>query len=260
NVAAAVADALDKAHRQGVTHRGLNPSNIILTEGGIKLTEFGFGTLHESSNLPTSASQLSTRTALSVAASVPPSAAPYLAPEQFDGIEPDARTDIFAFGAVLYEMLTGRPAFEGKSQPMLLAAIQTVDPDPVTKLQPSTPPALEYLVKRCLAKDPKQRLQTARDLVSHLQWIREGRDRVAPAVGFSTRQRKRDRLLWAGAAALALLTAGIATSAYRYFEATTEPDEVHFVVSNMGDTAVAAGGSPVTVSPDGRWIAAARLV
>ena len=89
-----------------------------------------------------------------------------------------SRTDIFAFGAVLYEMLTGRPAFEGKTSPILAAAIQTVDPEPVSKLRPETPPALDYAVRRCLAKDPKQRFRTARDLTKHLQWIGEGGDRT----------------------------------------------------------------------------------
>ena len=120
-------------------------------------------------------SRARTRT-IAPSVSAPPFAAPYLAPEQIAGTDADARTDIFAFGAVLYEMLTGRPAFEGKTPAMLLAAMQTVDPEPVSKLQPETPPALDYVVKRCLAKDPKQRFQTARDLMRHLQWISEGDD------------------------------------------------------------------------------------
>ena len=98
----------------------------------------------------------------------------YMAPEQLEGAEADARTDIFAFGVALYEMITGRKAFEGKSQPHLIAAILSVEPDPVSKLQPKSPPALDFLVKRCLTKDPEQRLQSATDLVWELHWIAEG--------------------------------------------------------------------------------------
>ena len=126
--------------------------------------------------------------------SAPASAAPYLAPEQIAGTDADAGTDIFAFGAVLYEMLTGRPAFEGKTSPILAAAIQTVDPEPVSKLRPETPPALDYAVRRCLAKDPKQRFRTARDLTKHLQWIGEGGDRTGVPVADATGARKRNRL------------------------------------------------------------------
>src|SRR5262245_14259546 len=261
-VSIAIAGALDKAHRLGITHRGLNPSNIILIQSEAKLTEFGFARSNEGSGAIVSASQLSTRTAALPAASLPSSAVPYLAPEQFDGNEGDARTDIFAFGSVLYEMLTGQPAFEGKTPAMLLAAIQTVDPEPVSTLQPMTPPALEYLVKRCLAKDPKQRLQSARDLVSHLQWVSEGSARIrVPSA--AARSHKRDRLLWAAAAAMVLLTLGLAPSAYRYFEGSPEPDDVRFVMSMPGTSGTVGGataGSPPMVSPDGRWIAGTRTI
>ena len=258
-VAIAIADALDKAHRQGITHRGLNPSNIILAEDGAKLTEFGLAR-PQTSGTPVSGSQLSTRTAGLPAAGIPPSAAPYLAPEQFEGDEGNARTDIFAFGAVFYEMLTGRPAFEGKTPAMLLAAIQTVDPEPVSKHQPATPPALEYLVKRCLAKDPKQRLQSARDLVSQLQWVSEGSARIrVPSA--AAQLHKRDRLVWAATAVLMLLILAMAPSAYRYFQGTPEPDDVRFIVSMQGTSGTIGGitgGSPPMVSPDGRWLAGLR--
>ena len=107
-----------------------------------------------------------------------------MAPEQFAGSEADARSDIFAFGAILYEMATGRPAFHEKTLALLIAAVQTVDPEPVSKAQPLAPPALDYLVKRCLNKDPRQRLQTALDLTSELQWVAEGGSQVGiPAAG-----------------------------------------------------------------------------
>ena len=253
-----IADALDKAHRQGVMHRGLNPSNVILTHDGAKLADFGFAGPNASPGVPLPASMLSTRTStLPAGVSAPPGAVPYLAPEQLQGTEPDARSDIFAFGAVLYEMLTGRPAFEGKSLPMLLAAIQTVDPEPLTKLQPAAPPALDYVVKQCLGKDPRQRFQTVRDLVSNLQWISESSGRAGlPAA--ATQQKKRDRFLWAVAAVAALVAVSMVPAAFRYFEASPALGEARFVASLPG-TGSPNGGTPVTVSPDGRWIAGARL-
>ncbi len=257
-VAISIADALDKAHGQGVTHRGLNPSNVLLTENGAKLADFGFARLNEPSSGIVSASLLATRTSAAPAAAPPASAAPYLAPEQYDGADGDARTDIFAFGAVLYEMVTGRPAFEGKTHPLLLAAIQTVEPEPMSKLQPMTPPALEYVVKRCLAKDPNQRLQTARDLLSHLRWIADGSSRAGIPAPMAARRRKRERLLWIAAAAVLLLAAGIAPSAYRFFEKPPEPGDVHFGIYSMPGTLQAIGGTTIYISPDGRWITAAR--
>jgi Tol biopolymer transport system component len=256
--AIAMVDALDKAHRQGVMHRGLNPSNVILSADGVKLIDFGFAKLVEQQpGAAVSASQVTTRTASAPAASIPPFAAPYLAPEQFDGTEAGERTDIFSFGAVLYEMLTGRPAFEGKTPPILLAAIQTVDPEPVSRLQPAVPPALDYVVRQCLAKDPKQRFQTARDLLSHLQWISQSSAQGGLPAGAVTRRKRKNLLFWVSAAALALVIAALAPSAYRYFQGSPDSGGARFTTVMPGTTN-ATGGSPVMVSPDGRWIAGAR--
>ena len=256
-VAVNVAGALDKAHRQGVTHRGLNPSTIILTENGAKIVDFGFAMHSATAEPPLSASQLSTRTVSSLVGSVPPYAAPYMAPEQFDGQDADARSDIFAFGTILYEMLTSRPAFEGKTTAMVLAAVQTVEPEPVSKLQPATPPALEFIVKRCLAKDPNQRLQTARDLLNQLQWISEGGSGVIFRPATAGTRQKQNRALWIAAAALGLITVALAPSGFRYFRGMPESPAVRFMVPLPG-TAVGTGGTPIAVSPDGRWIANAR--
>ena len=261
-VAVAIADALDKAHRQGVVHRGLNPSTIILTAGGAKVIDFGFAKVNEPSSAPLPVSAVvrahdarnrAFGFGAGICGSVP--ARRNRSPERML----IARTDIFAFGAVLYEMLTGRPAFEGKTSPILAAAIQTVDPEPVSTLRAETPPALDYAVRRCLAKDPKQRFRTARDLTKHLQWISEGGDRTGVPVADAIGTRKRNRLFVAAAAALVLLTTSLAPLAYRYFEAGVEAVEARYIITSMADTAAAAGGSPVTVSPDGRWITGARL-
>jgi predicted Ser/Thr protein kinase len=251
-VAIAIADALDKAHRLGITHRGLNPSSVMLTASGAKLTDFGLASVELKGGPAASATSMPTRTAAASLAAVPVFAAPYIAPEQWEGKTADARADIFALGAILHEMVTGKPAFEGKTPALLIAAIETIDPEPVSKLQPMAPAALDYVVKRCLAKDPKQRLQTAMDLMSQLQWIAEGGSQIGIPAPVAARRRKTDRLVWIALAAALLLIVAMAPAAVRYFQGAPEPEEVRFIVANMGSTG--AGGPPASISPDGRWI------
>jgi len=248
----AMADVLDKAHRQGVTHGGLNPSVVLLTSGGPKLLDFGVTSLQQSTSIALS-SMLTTRTSISALSAVPTLAAPYLAPEQFAGLEVDARTDIFSFGAILYEMLTGRPAFQEKTQALLIAAVQSVDPEPVSKIQPMAPPALDHVVKRCLCKEPRQRLQTAWDLLLQLQWIAEGGSQIGVPVPIVAHRQKRDWAIWGGVAAASLLALGLAPTAVSSFRASPDPTLVRFTVSNMG-----AGQVPLSISPNGRWITNSR--
>ena len=189
--ARAIADSLDKAHRKGVIHGGLNPSVVVLTSEGPKLLDFGVAAVAEGGAVVESVSMATTKTSLSTLSAVPSLAAPYRAPEQYTGGAADVRTDIFAFGAILYQMVTGRPAFQEKTQALLIAAIQTVDPEPVSKSQPGTPPALDYVVTRCLAKDPRQRFQTAFDVLMELQWISSTSVRVAAPVQRAARRPRR---------------------------------------------------------------------
>ena len=171
-----IADALDKAHRQGVTHRDLKPGNIMLTKSGSKLLDFGLAKLTKESAPAAPFSQLPTaEDSLTVEGTIL-GTLHYMAPEQVEGKvdEVDARTDIFAFGTVLYEMATGKKAFEGKNAASVMAKILEIDPPPMSSLQPMTPPALDRAVKRCLAKEPEKRWQTARDLCEELKWIAEG--------------------------------------------------------------------------------------
>ncbi len=119
-----------------------------------------------------------------------------MAPEQLEGKEADARTDIFAFGALLYEMVTGRKAFEGKSQASVITAIMSADPPTLTSLQPTTPPVLDWLTKRCLEKDPDERWQTAKDLTAHLKLIAEGGTRAGTPTPVASTRTRRSRLMW----------------------------------------------------------------
>jgi eukaryotic-like serine/threonine-protein kinase len=166
-----MADALDKAHRKGVTHRDLKPGNIMLTKSGAKLMDFGLAKLRQDDRPATSISQLPTQQDAITAEGAIVGTLRYMAPEQLEGKEVDARTDIFAFGAVVYEMATGKRAFEGKSQASIIGSIMSSEPAPMSSLQPMTPPALDRVVKKCLAKDPENRWQSAKDLADELNWI-----------------------------------------------------------------------------------------
>jgi Tol biopolymer transport system component len=204
-----IAEALDHAHRQGIVHRDLKPGNVMLTKTGAKLLDFGLAKVFPAQSLP----------ALSTMGSVAPLTADdavlgtfqYMAPEQLEGKEVDGRTDLFAFGAVVYEMVTARRAFEGTSQASLIGAILHTDPPSMALKQPVTPPALDRIVKRCLAKDPDERWQTARDLIFALRGIETeaSTDRGSPRV--ASGRSSRERLAWVTAILATALAVVVAT-------------------------------------------------
>ena len=253
-----IADALDTAHKSRIVHRDLKPANVMLTASGAKLLDFGLAktTLGaEASGMtasPTMTSPLTTQGTLI-------GTFQYMAPEQLEGGEADARTDIFAFGMLLYEMATGRCAFEGKTQAVVIAKIMESQPIPVAQLQPLLPPALARLIETCLAKNPDQRWQTAADLKRELQWIAGAGSSAGVPAPRARMRRNRERILAVIAALFGL--AAIALGILHFGTATPEIRTTRTYVPAPPGTdffslfAGPGGTGPVAISPDGRRLA-----
>jgi eukaryotic-like serine/threonine-protein kinase len=259
-----IAQALDKAHQQGIIHRDLKPANIMLTKAGAKLMDFGLakpempvalravGPLTPSTPTMNLASLTSAASPLTQRGSIV-GTFQYIAPEVLQGAEADTRSDLFSFGCVLYEMVTGRRAFEGKSQLSVFTAILEKDPEPISAIQPLSPPMLQRVVLACLAKDPADRIQSAHDLAMDLRWINDN----APSQSTKPTQFNKS---WAVAlAALALVLIAIATVAGYHWAKSSEqsfsfhgeiPPPPKFLLDTTGD----AGGMPV-LSPQGDKLA-----
>jgi Tol biopolymer transport system component/tRNA A-37 threonylcarbamoyl transferase component Bud32 len=249
-IAVAVASALDAAHRAGIVHRDLKPANVMLTKTGAKLLDFGVASISmDAAQVAFAGGTERTLTATGTLVGT----VQYMSPEQLDGRDADARSDLFSFGAMLYEMLTGRRAFQGENQSRVIVAVLESEPPSIASVRPGVPPALERIVTACLAKDPAMRWQSAADLARSLAWVKaEGANHEIAFYG------RRRRLGWATSMVMAIL--GIAALGFALLErdhrssgsATVSPRGEHLQIEQLTASGGACGPG---ISPDGRYVA-----
>ena len=247
-----IADALDKAHRQGVTHRDLKPGNIMLVKSGAKLLDFGLAKLKATEATDENLSNLPTEQANLTAEGTILGTLQYMAPEQLEGKDTDSRTDIFAFGAVVYEMATGKKAFEGSSQASLIAAIMQSEPRPMSELQPMTPQGLDHLVRGCLEKDPEDRWQTASDVVKELKWVNEVGTSADSLLAVTAPAAWKREIPWSIALVGVVMAAGMAL--WDASPKVAEPVTKFPITADATAPLANVGGNELAVSPDGSSI------
>ncbi len=256
-----IADALDRAHRAGIIHRDFKPGNVMLTRSGAKLMDFGLArptgmggstsgsgvTMANLSRSPTIASPLTAEGTIV-------GTFQYMAPEQLEGKETDVRSDLWAFGCVLYEMVTGRRAFEGKSQASLIGAIMHSEPSALATSDPAMPPQLDALVRACLVKDAEERIQTAHDVKLQLTWIAQAGSHpsVAAPVLPARRGPRRETIAWA-VAGVAIVAAGL--FAWRALSGPTGQAGAEQIRFTIPVPASIVTLDMPRISPDGRLVA-----
>jgi eukaryotic-like serine/threonine-protein kinase len=248
-----IAGALEAAHRHGVIHRDLKPSNIMLTATGPKILDFGLAKFEQRMAVVSGGSALETLTSPLTGRGTIVGTLQYMAPEQLEGKDADARTDLFAFGAVMYEMITGRRAFVAGSQAALISSIMTAEPPPLSTVQPLAAPALDHVVRTCLSKDPADRWQSAHDVLVQLKWIAGAGSQagmVAPAVAHG---RSRERVIWMAVAALLLLA--VAALGYLYVRRPPAEARLMRLQIDVPPNFIYSPTSIPLLSPDGRYIA-----
>lgn len=246
-IGAEVADAVDRAHRSGVVHRDLKPANIMITPAGAKLLDFG---LAKPAVVLTGAEVTAASSSPVTEQGTIVGTFQYMSPEQVEGKDVDARSDIFSLGSVLYEMLTGRRAFEGKSRLSVASAILDKEPEPITIIKPMTPLALDHVIRRCLAKDPEERWQTGRDVAQELQWAAKSENVSGPQSGSFWHLLRNSYAVWTLVFALGVLAALAIWGWTRTPQPATRP-VMRWASSFPPGNAIAR----VTLSPDGSHLA-----
>jgi eukaryotic-like serine/threonine-protein kinase len=243
---AQIADALEKAHRAGIVHRDLKPGNVMLTAAGAKLLDFGLAkpTVAMASGVTlTAVSPTSPATQEGTIVGT----IQYMSPEQIEGKDVDGRSDIFSLGAVLYEMLTGKRAFAGRSQLSVASAILEKEPEPISAVKPMTPASLDRTIRKCLAKAPDERWQSASDLGTQLKWMMDGGEGIAIGVSASGGNRTWEKLGWSVSAVLLVALGGVGLA---WWSKSRAPQDTTYYASPFQ-----LGANGLALSPDGKMVA-----